>query len=106
MLRYENQRTTRSILVGIVIQAIVACDMTAPVNPKDDPGTFVSNPLRTVSASGISATPVSWSEIDVAWPATSRADGYQLVRSTTGATGSYALVVTTAFVTYADIGLA
>jgi len=100
-------RTATHAVLGLLLQSIIACDATAPVNPTDSAGVFVGDPSLVVSSSGVTAKPVSWNEIDVSWPADSHVTGYQLFRSTTGAAGSYTMVLMTSDTTstYQDKGL-
>jgi len=57
--------------------------------------------------SGIAASPVSSSEIDLSWGNSPSASGYQVFRSANGATGSYSLIASTAatVTSYANSGL-
>lgn len=97
---------TRAMLIALLLQSVLACDATAPLNPTESAGRVVSDPSRSVASPGIAAAAVSAREIDVSWGADSHADGYQLFRSTTGSTGNYALRATTVTArAYADTGL-
>jgi hypothetical protein len=85
--------------------AIAACDSNSPVQPRWSAPTHLS---FSAIASGIAATAISPSEIDLTWPLGSQqVDGFQLFRSTSGATGSYSLIASTAAsaTSYADVGL-
>jgi hypothetical protein len=85
--------------------SMAACDSDSPVQPRWSAPTRFS--FSTV-ASGIAASVVSSSEIDLTWPhGGPQVDGFQLFRSTTGPTGSYSLVASTAasVTSYADVGL-
>lgn len=99
---------SRTVLFALLLQGLVsACDATSPVDPKSSDGLAPSNASLTVAASGLSAAIVSWSEIDISWAGSPSASGYQVFRSTTGATGSYVLIATTGATarSYANTGL-
>jgi hypothetical protein len=86
---------------------VVACDSDSPVQP-DSPGPGPALFSRDLG-SGISASAVSSSEIDLTWQQQSspQLTGFQVFRSTTGATGSYSLIASTSstVTSYADVGL-
>jgi hypothetical protein len=95
----------RTLLIAALLQGIaVACDLTSPVNSD---GKVVPDPSFTAVPSGLTASATSWSQIDLSWPRSPSADGYQVFRSANGATGSYSQVGSTpANVTsYSDQGL-
>src|SRR6185503_21184674 len=78
----------RIVLFALLLQGLVtACDVTSPVKPSD--ALAVPDPALTVSASGLSATPVSWERIDIAWSGSPSASGYEIFRSDNGIAGSY-----------------
>lgn len=97
----------RLILLIVVCAgfALSACDSDSPVQPRS-PGQALFS--RDVGF-GIAASAVSSSEIDLIWQQQSspQVNGFQVFRSTTGATGSYSLIASTASTptSYADVGL-
>ena len=96
MQRSIQQGATRTVLLAVLLQGLVtACDVTAPVDSRSGNGMVPADASRTVSASGLSATPVSWSEIDISWAGSPSASGYQVFLSTNGAAGGYVLIATT-----------
>jgi fibronectin type 3 domain-containing protein len=99
-------RTIRIVLLGALVEGIaLACDSPSPTDPHRIPPP--TDPTYTVVPSGLSATPVSWSEIDITWPKGSNAaTGYELYRSTSGVTGTYTLAtsVGASDTNYADVG--
>jgi hypothetical protein len=97
----------RAILIAFLLQlAAPACDPTASVDPNDQRN-LVPGVSLIASVSTITASAASWSEIDLAWQTSPSASGYQIFRSTTGATGSYAQIGSVSGNTsrYADVGL-
>src|SRR4051794_22587746 len=87
-----SYRANRVPFIALIIQLVAAgCDLTSPdaknrgLNPPVDPA-------LTVSPGSITATAVSWSEIDLTWATSPSASGYQIFRSTTGAAGTYTLL--------------
>lgn len=83
---------------------VAACDSDSPFQPRSSASPLFSR----VNASGIAASAVSPSEIDLTWEGGStQAIGFQVFRSITGATGSYSFIATTAATatSYADVGL-
>ena len=98
-MRYQN------LLIAVFAGLIVAaCDSDSLVRPRSGPDLS----SRVDVASGITVSAVSPSEIDLTWQYSStQVTGFQVFRSTTGATGSYSLLASTgATVTsYADVGL-
>ena len=102
-MRREVMRPT---LFAAIIQIIaLACEPTAAVDPADKK--LVPEASLMVGVSSLAASPVSWSEIDLAWPTSSSVSGYQVFRSTSGPAGGYNLIATTAATVgnYADRGL-
>jgi len=84
--------------------SVAGCDSDSPVEPQSPALTAFSRDV----GSGLSATAISPSEIDVAWPrSSSPVNNYQVFRSATGATGTYSIIATTAATAtgYADLGL-
>lgn len=97
-----------SALIVLCLQSMLACDATAPMDPaKAHRLTVPADPSFTIAASSVKATAISWSEIDVSWPAINSASGYEVWRSITGATGAYTLLTTTGVssTSYANVGL-
>jgi hypothetical protein len=89
-----------AVCAGFIVSA---CDRESPVQPRSpDPILFSSQ-----VGSGIAASAVSPSEIDLSWANSPSASGYQVFRSDNGATGSYSLIGSTsaAVTTYANSGL-
>jgi len=75
-----------SVVITMVIA--VACG-DGPTHPRHPSSANFSN---IPSPAGLTATAVSSAEIDLAWPTPSgQADGFQLFRSSTGATGAFTL---------------
>lgn len=104
MISSIRRTATRVGFVTALFQLFTtACDPTAANDPNDQKslGTQAS---RAISVFGLTASAVSWNEIDLTWSATSSATGYQIFRSTTGAAGAYAQLATTTSNTgsYAD----
>jgi len=91
-----------SVCAGIIV---AACDSDSPIQPRSpDPARF----SRVDANSGFAASVVSPSEIDLTWQHSStQVTGFQVFRSTTGATGAYSLLASTAatVTNYADLGL-
>ena len=99
--------SVRAIVIAFLLQlAVPACDPIASVDPNDQtrlaPGVSLIASISTITASA-----VSWNEIDLTWQTSPSASGYQIFRSTTGATGSYAQIGSVYGNTsrYADVGL-
>lgn len=97
-------RRLSSLIAICVLLTLAACESDSPVQPR------LSGPTlsASVASSGFSASAISASEIDLTWPSSnSPANGFQLFRSTTGPTGTYSLIATTAATVtgYADVGL-
>ena len=82
---------------------VAACDSDSPVQPRSPDSILFSSQM----GSGIAASPVSSSEIDLSWGNSPSASGYQVFRSANGATGSYSLIASTAatVTSYANSGL-
>jgi hypothetical protein len=97
---------TRVACIATFSQLVAtACDPTAPEDPNDQRN-FVPDASLTVAVATITASPVSWNEIDLKWTNSAGVTGYEVFRSTTGATGTYTQISTTANVgTYASVGL-
>jgi fibronectin type 3 domain-containing protein len=84
--------------------ALVGCDSKTPV----EPASTGLDLLRLVDASsGLTASAVSPTEIDLSWASSPNASGYQIFRSNNGTTGTYSLIATTnaAVTKYANSGL-
>ena len=95
MLSSIYRGATRTVLFALLLQGLVtACDVTAPVDPKSSTALAPADASLTVSASGLSATVISWGEIDISWASNPSASGFQVFRFN-GATGSYDLIATT-----------
>lgn len=97
---------TRAFLIAALVQATAtACD--SPTDPKDKRQLLVPDASLTVGVSNLSASVISWSEIDVSWSTSPSVNGYQLFRSTSGPATGYSMITTTGarVGTYADIGL-
>lgn len=71
-----------------------ACDPTAPQDPNNQKP-LPSEVSLMASVSSLTASAVSWNEIDLTWPSSPSASGYQVLRSTTGATGTYTVIAAT-----------
>jgi hypothetical protein len=102
-LKMRRLNLLMAVCAGITL---AACDRDSPVQPHSPNLAELSR--DAASASGLSASAISPSEIDLVWPGSSApANGYQVSRSTTGATGTYSIVATTAPAAtgYADLGL-
>jgi hypothetical protein len=85
--------------------AVAACDSDSPVQPDSSGPALFS---RVDVGSGFAASAISTSEIDFTWQRSSPpVDGFQVFRSTTGATGTYSIIATTPATAtgYADLGL-
>ena len=98
----------RTLLITILLQCgVIACDATSRVAPNSSDRLTAPGAALTVSASGLSATAVTWSEIDLSWASSPSASGYQIFRSTDGASGSYSQISSTGPNTksYANTGL-
>lgn len=99
----------RSWMVTVVgLASLLACD--DPTSPRDSESASRVGTVGgayTVSASNLSATVVSWAEIDVSWASNPSATGFEIWRSTTGPTGTYGLIGTASAATrsYANVGL-
>ena len=92
------------LLIVACVGLTVACDSHTPVEPREAGSALLS---RSAAGSGFAASAVSPTEIDLSWPSSPSASGYQLFRSDNGATGSYSLIASTAatVTSYADAGL-
>jgi len=107
MHRSIQQDATRTVLFAVLLQALVtACDVTAPVDPRSSTALAPADASLTVSASGLSATVVSWGEIDIFWASNPSASGFQIFRFN-GATGNYDQIATVGASarSYANTGL-
>jgi hypothetical protein len=98
------RRPIFQLIVVCVGLTIGACDSDSPVQPREPDASSLS--LNTGS-SGIIASPVSPTEIDLSWRNTGNASGYQIFRSDNGATGSFVLIASTpaSVTSYANTGL-
>src|SRR5688500_535295 len=92
----------RTLLLIVTVGVVAACDATSPVGPD---GMRVPDPAFAAVPSGLTATPVSWSQIDLSWPRSSNASHYEISRSTTGPTGSYEPLAGTSALSYSDLDL-
>lgn len=96
------------LLAGLVGGLVPACDSTRTVDPASV-GSRLQPPDHADYGqvpSGFSATAVSWNQISISWARSPSATGYQVFRSTTGVTGSYALLASTSTATsHLDTGL-
>lgn len=94
-------------LAGIIQGLTLACDTTGPTGPNAGSELAVPNsPMYGLVPGGFSATGVAWNQVSLSWSAVPSATGYQLFRSTTGATGDYVpLTGTLAATRYVDGGL-
>lgn len=99
-----SARRAATLLAGLLT---LACDPTSSMDPKDGKEALGPDLALNASASNMGAKAVSWSEIDITWATSPSASGYQVWRSTTGPTGSYTQIATTAATVskYADTGL-
>lgn len=90
-----STRANRVLFIAMFLQLVAAgCDLTSP-DKKNHGLSSAVDPALTVSPSSITATAVSWSEIDLTWATSPSASGYQIFRSTTGAAGTYTLLNST-----------
>ena len=98
--------TRRWVLIAIFAQGLaLACDSTSTTGVKQIE--VASGPSYTVSPSGLTANPVAWNEIDLAWPkASNAATGVEIFRSTSGPGGAYSLAgsVSANVTSYVDLG--
>jgi titin len=107
----QRHSPVRITLLAALCQVLAAaCDPTAPVDPASDASRLLvpdESSMRNLVPSGPSATARSWDRIDISWTKVQNASGYQVFQSTTGASGSYALIASTgATVTaYSNAGL-
>ena len=102
------ERVSRFVLFSVLVCSASACEPTTSLDPTTVNNKTVPNSVSyTVSASNLSATVVSWSEIDISWASNPSASGYQIFRSTSGSTGSYSLIATAGATerSYANTGL-
>ena len=103
-----RQRASFLVFLAVLGTSLyTACEPTASLDPKNSKQVPVSEPSYTVTASNLSATVVSWSQINISWASSPSASGYQIFRSVVGATGSYDQIATTGPSTssYANTGL-
>jgi hypothetical protein len=108
MVSSSRRNSTRGILIALLVEVIAAgCDLTAPLDPTKHTDALVVDAAQMVAGSSITASAVSWNEIDLSWPTTPSVSGYEVFRSTSGAAGPYTLITTTAATigNYADQGL-
>ncbi|MDB4871676.1 MAG: hypothetical protein JWL97_2680 [Gemmatimonadales bacterium] len=97
------------LLAGLLEAFVLACDPTSPIDPPTNASTLRA-PDQVMDAllpSGLSAAAVSWERIDISWARIANASGYQVFRSTTGPTGTYALITSTSatVTSYVNTGL-
>jgi len=85
---------------------IVACGSDSTLDP---PSASTSQNASLNAPGSLRASPVSPTEVDLAWqPSSTQENGFQVYRSTTGASGAYTLLASLAATarSYADVGLA
>jgi hypothetical protein len=89
-----RRNTTRILLLALMVQGFAtACDLKSPVEP--DKFMLVPDHVSyALTPSGITASTVSWSQIDISWARTPSATDYQLFRAE-GATNSYSFLTST-----------
>jgi hypothetical protein len=89
-----RRNTTRTLLLALMVQVFAtACDLKSPV----EPAKFMLVPDHVsyaLTPSGITASTVSWSQIDISWARTPSATGYELFRAD-GATNNYTFLTST-----------
>jgi hypothetical protein len=103
-----RRNAARGAFLAALFQfAAAACDPTAPNDPTDQSKLLDAEVARTIGVSRLTASAVSWFEIDLTWPATAGVTGYQIYRSTTGVAGVYTQLAATTSnaVSFADTGL-
>lgn len=95
-----------AFLAALFHLVATACDPTAPEDPNDK-NNLVPGVSLTTSVSSLTASAVSWREIDLSWPTSPSVSAYQIFRSTTGASGAYTQISTVSTITsrYGDVGL-
>ena len=97
------------LLAGLLEAFVLACDATSPIDPATNASTLwvPDHVMDALVPSGLSAAAVSWERIDISWARIANASGYQIFRSTTGPTGTYALIASTSatVTSYVDTGL-
>jgi hypothetical protein len=104
-MQEPKMRRLNSLIAVCVVLTVAACDSDSPVQPRSS-GPTLSTSVQ--ASSRFSASAISASEIDLTWPSgNSQVNGFQVFRSTTGPTGTYSLIATTAPTAtgYADVGL-
>src|SRR3982751_4664703 len=95
-----------AFLAALFHLVATACDPTAPEDPNDK-NNLVPGVSLTTSISSLTASAVTWREIDLSWPTSPSVSAYQIFRSTTGASGAYTQISTVSTITsrYGDVGL-
>src|SRR5712691_11408550 len=92
---------------SLLVLCVAACDHRAPLAPELDLRSAGAGP--TVNApSGTNALAVSWNQINVGWQDNSSNEtGFEVHRSTTGPSGAFTLLASTAagIASYGDAGL-
>ncbi|HJQ10841.1 MAG TPA: fibronectin type III domain-containing protein [Gemmatimonadaceae bacterium] len=83
-----------TLVAALSLLFVTACDPTATNDPGDQTGLLVTDASRAVSVGSLTASAVSWNEIDLTWPTTGGVTGYQIFRSTTGVSGAYTQLTT------------
>src|SRR5918911_4401917 len=92
--------TTRALALGSLVlplgAVLAACEAGGPLAPSGDDAPLAAIASSKLGApSGASAVAASDSRVDVAWLDNSTSEtGFQVHRSTTGATGTFALRAT------------
>jgi hypothetical protein len=96
MLSSIRHNATRVAYLAFFTQLVAtACDPTAPNDPNNQSKLLGAEASQAVGGSGLTASGVSWFEVDLTWPTSPSASGYQIVRSTAGAAGVYTQLATT-----------
>ena len=101
-----RRNTTRTLLLALIVQAFAtACDVKSPVEP-DELQLVPGNVSYGLTPSGVTASTVSWNQIDVSWARTPSATGYELYRAEGPSTSYNPLTSTSASVTsFSNTGL-
>src|SRR5438093_5215179 len=96
-----------SVAASVLLLTIPACDPDRPLAPDADAALLTSSAASQKGPSNLSAT-VSPGAISLAWQDNSPNEtGFEVLRSTTGATGPFTTIATTAanVTVYPDTGL-
>jgi hypothetical protein len=87
-----RRNTTPTLLLALLVQGFAtACDLKSPVEPDTTRWVPPDHVSYALTLSGITASTVSWSQIEISWARTPSATGYELFRAE-GSTGSYTLL--------------